>query len=498
MAKTSLAVWIVLVLVACMAVPALGAPVFGPEAQFEGKLTIYLQAYAPRERRATDRWDPPQYAWQIAADYQKIHPKVEIEFLDETSTGENYDTWLRTRLIGRNAPDIFWVQNFDANQTYGPQGLLVDLREYLSLPNPYAEGFETWGDVFTPQTWDPVKGPNGEHYVIVGDVVVTPWFYNKDIFAAVGLDPDRTPETLCEWLNMMDKIKAAGYVPIAWAGAGSSGEMYWEWLSRTIFHSIYRGRVDEMDVAEQPGFINLKERIIALEKGIINVDSPEYRAGWELMYRFAQYFQPSHLSDDEEMAYEQWVTGKAAMFWGGSWQLKPILYDSLRQFDFGTFHFPLITKACLPYATADKVGLMGGPTAAFQYAIPSHVTGRQRELAVDFLMFLTAPQNAGPFIQDAGLFAPGIKGVEPGGETGPMIANMMPGPNQEFLELINRDPGAVLLTLECRQQTTRLFQQYVADRLTLDQVIQQLKSIHTRTIRQLISENQWDLSEYLK
>ena len=51
MRKTSLAVWIVSLLLVCMvAVPALSAPVFGPEAEFEGKLTIYLQAYAPRER----------------------------------------------------------------------------------------------------------------------------------------------------------------------------------------------------------------------------------------------------------------------------------------------------------------------------------------------------------------------------------------------------------------------------------------------------------------
>ena len=90
--------------------------------------------------------------------------------------------------------------------------------------------------------------------VVDEDVVVTPWFYDKDIFAAAGLDPDRTPETFGEWLDMMDRIKAAGYTPIAWAGAGASGEQYWEWLSRTDFHSIYRDPVEEMDMTEQPGF----------------------------------------------------------------------------------------------------------------------------------------------------------------------------------------------------------------------------------------------------
>lgn len=496
MRRTSVILSFVSLLLLSLALPGFAAT-FGPEAEFEGKLTIYLQAYAPREKRATDRWDPPQYAWQLGAEYQKIHPNVQLEFLDENVAGDDYHTWLRTRLIGRNAPDIVWVQNFDANQTYGAQGLLVDLREYFSLPNPYAPEFETWADVFTPQTWEPVKGPNGEHYVVVGDIVVTPWFYNKKIFAEAGLDPDRAPQTYGEFIDMLEKIKAAGYIPIAWPGSGEDGETMFEWLSRTVFHSIYRGRVDEMDVAEQPGTINLKERVIALEKGIIDPDSPEYRAGLELMRDFAQYFQPSFLSDDEEMAYELWVTGRAALFWGGSWQLKPVLHDTLRDFDFGSFHFPMITKEDLSYVTSDKVGLMGGPTAAFQYAIPSHVTGRQRELAIDFLMFLTAPQNAGPFIQDAGLFAPGIQGVDTAGEIGSIIAGMMPGPNQEFLELINRDPAALLLTPEVRQQMYRLFQQYAVGRMTTDQLVRQIKSIHTRTVRQLINENQWDLSEYL-
>ena len=60
-----------------------------------------------------------------------------------------------------------------------------------------------------------------------------------------------------------------------------------------------------MDVAEQPGFINLKEHVIALEKGIIDMDSEEYRTAGNLC-DLAQYFQPSHLSDDEEQAYEHW------------------------------------------------------------------------------------------------------------------------------------------------------------------------------------------------
>lgn len=65
-----------------------------------------------------------------------------------------------------------------------------------------------------------------------GDVVVTPWFYNKSIFEEAGLDPDHTPETFGEWMGMLEKIQAAGYIPIAWAGSGDDGDQSFEWLAR--------------------------------------------------------------------------------------------------------------------------------------------------------------------------------------------------------------------------------------------------------------------------
>ena len=112
-------------------------------------------------------------------------------------------------------------------------------------------------------------------------------------------------------------------------------------------------------------------------------------------------------------------------------------------------------------------------------------------------MFMSAPENAGAFVEDAGLFAPGIRNVEVAGETGQIIMNLMPDDTQELLEMVNRDPGCVLLTLAGRELNTRLFQQYITGRLTTDQLIQQLKSNTDRIVRQLIDENDWDLSEYL-
>jgi len=42
----------------------------------------------------------------------------------------------------------------------------------------------------------------------VGGGVVTPWFYNRSMFAEAGLDPERVPETFAEWIGKCeDKLR---------------------------------------------------------------------------------------------------------------------------------------------------------------------------------------------------------------------------------------------------------------------------------------------------
>ncbi|MGC8972434.1 MAG: hypothetical protein ACP5K2_09655, partial [bacterium] len=49
----------------------------------------------------------------IVEEYEKLHPDVKIELVGVGAYGgQDYVTWIQTRLLTKDAPEIFWL-NFD-------------------------------------------------------------------------------------------------------------------------------------------------------------------------------------------------------------------------------------------------------------------------------------------------------------------------------------------------------------------------------------------------
>ncbi|MCR4391931.1 MAG: extracellular solute-binding protein [Candidatus Acetothermia bacterium] len=63
---------------------------------------------------------------------------------------------------------------------------------------------------FPKATWDAGELA-GHHYLIPLDTHGWGLWYNKDIFVAAGLDPDKPPQTMGEFMAACEAIKAAGY-----------------------------------------------------------------------------------------------------------------------------------------------------------------------------------------------------------------------------------------------------------------------------------------------
>lgn len=114
---------------------------------------------------------------------------------------DNYYTALKTKLASGECPDIILVQPMwagsNACYSLADAGYLADLGdlECLNLINDIS------GLTY-----------NGNVYGISSAVAILGTYYNKDMFAAVGIEGE--PKTWDEFLDACEKLQSAGYQPI--------------------------------------------------------------------------------------------------------------------------------------------------------------------------------------------------------------------------------------------------------------------------------------------
>ena len=73
------------------------------------------------------------------------------------------------------------------------------------------------------------------------------------------------------------------------------------------------------------------------------------------------------------------------MFWNGSWYISTIDNDKLRNFDYGVFPIPRLTKETSPYAPNIQPRGVGGATAVqvgagLSYALRSLLEGTDQQI----------------------------------------------------------------------------------------------------------------------
>ena len=98
---------------------------------------------------------------------------------------------------------------------------------------------------------------------------------------------------------------------------------------------------------------------------------------------------------------------------------------------------------------------VGGPSSSGQYGIPaSTAAGENFDLAIDFLRWISAPQNFGPLAKSFATFIPMVAGTE----VGPVLANFQMV--AALPDRLVRDPDS-RLTVEFGNDWSRIMQGYV-------------------------------------
>lgn len=350
---------------------------------------------------------------ELAAKYERLHPGVKVEL---TIVAEEFATWIRTRMAagGELVPDIY---NANFTSGYGELGRWVDLTPYLSEVSPYTG--KPWQDSLDTRLLERYAS-DGRKYQLPFDYVDIAVFYNKDIFAKLGLS---VPATWREWLECCKTIKQNGYTPIAIGGDANS---FWSgdmgWLVRLLGDAYLRNQVTK--VMSQPGdwdydpvrnanwtydpadtdgdmlvLMNGERTLKAILDGTFDFTSERFQRVYARIRELAPYFHPGFMGVDSKSGHKLFYTGRAAMVIMASDMVTGLLHnfeqmEESARFNFGNFWIPAITDdplVCGPFR-----GLGGG---GMVLAVSKQGGESHEKNVIDFMRFITTPEAGTIFIE---------------------------------------------------------------------------------------------------
>ena len=185
--------------------------------------------------------------------------------------------------------------------------------------------------------------PDGGLYVAgftqSGNVGVTSFIYNQDIFDEVGLS---VPRTWAEFLDTQERIKAAGYTPFHQPIAGPLGWLV-DWPLWVLKWQLLEEVAAEADVNRPYDQISQYELVRAYKRRIFTPFDPRYQEAWRLLKEWSQYWQEGFLAPPQG---DPFVEGKAAMQHMMTLWLPRIAANPNVTFNWGTFHQPQLDHWC--------------------------------------------------------------------------------------------------------------------------------------------------------
>src|SRR5262245_2690083 len=140
--------------------------------------------------------------------------------------GQNAMTVLKTRAVAGNPPAVVQMRG-PAVQDWAEQGALVDLDKVAG----------TWSKDLPPAILEVLKY-KGKVYAAPHWIHRVNWvYYNK---AALDKAGGKVPTTWEELFQVADKMKAAGYIPIAHGGTAYHDGVFFEGFVQSMGVDFYR------------------------------------------------------------------------------------------------------------------------------------------------------------------------------------------------------------------------------------------------------------------
>ncbi len=296
----------------------------------------------------------------------------------EAMPSENMRTVLQTQLQSGKGPDVFsWGSGPGYAGALAEAGLLYDLTDAYEERDWPIYDFAKERVTF-----------DGKTVGVPGEMETVGLFYNKDLFAELGIDE---PQNLADLEAAAATIKEAGIVPI-----GASDQEGWQ-----------GGHLLSMALSSQVGSDGM-DALLAGEKPWTSPEVVEALSVWEGFNEagFLPEF-PTSLSYDAANAL--FYSGETAMLPTGSWLVSGI--DENAKFEVGYIPFP----------AEDNPGIFTGGLGSGPY-ISANTT--KVDAALELLDFLASPEHGRWTVENLGSIPPLPVDTE-GVEASPLFAQVL-------------------------------------------------------------------------
>ncbi len=348
--------WIALVLACCLAfgLVACGTPKDSPSPSPTGESAPPSQDPSPSpeppaEPKQIVYWsmwnatEPQAIAIQeaVAAYEAKTGNTVTIEW-----KGRDISTFIQAALDAKEQIDLFDTAYNTISKQYASS--VLNLEDMAA-----AVGYDSYAVKALPAA---VRGWAGNLVCIPYQPYTSGVFYSKAAFDKAGITAE--PKTWTEFLDVCEKLKAAGYTPLAQDDAYVRFTFGFH-LARYIGQSAISALALEGNWAGTPQVLKAAQDIAALrEKGYLSPTAPD-------VYPDGQ----------NELGFET-----AAMVVGASYVLNEITQNTSCDLEWGMFNYPTVDGGSDP-ATIANVG-------AQALAIPAYSPNAQE--AFDLIVMLTS------------------------------------------------------------------------------------------------------------
>lgn len=274
---------------------------------------------------------------QTLDEFEKKYPNIKVK---HEVISDQYMDVIKTRLIGGEGPDVFYLDAFEAPAMI-ETGVLEPLDDYVT------DDFDI--DDFEKPLLDAFKGPDGKIYGFPKDYSTLALFYNKKMFEEAGLDVPKTWDELREAAKKLTKGTEV-------YGFGVAPE-----LARLYYIAESKGGkvvTDNKASFADPKVVEALQPIVDMRLKDKSAAQPsEVGAGW-----------------GGEMFGQQ----KAAMVIEGNWAI-PFLQETFPNTEFGTAEVPTIDG---------KKGTM-----AYTVAYVMNKDSQKKEAAWKLISFLTGKEG---------------------------------------------------------------------------------------------------------